>query len=140
LHFRKNEKICVDILRKYFNIIHNYHLYKTNKGLAKNCSVDVFIKTDTAEYIGIAIEYQGRQHYAPVNWGKISDESAYDNFKKQIVSDKNKKEFCANNRIKYIEIDGRKFFGSKLEKYLQDVIVPTINQIILGEYVSNSNS
>jgi hypothetical protein len=137
LHFRKNEKICFDLLKQYFNVAHNYHLYKVSDGIGKNYSVDIFIEVNSPDCRGIAIEYQGRQHYSPVNWGKISEQLARNNFDKQRASDKNKRIYCANNKIEYIEIDGRKYFGKKLKKYLCNVIVPDVNQIILQKNTSD---
>lgn len=137
LHFRKNEKICVDLLRQYFTIDHNYHLYNIDNSISKSCSVDIFIKANTPEYNGIAIEYQGRQHYVPVNWGKISYKLALSNFNKQQISDTKKRQFCRDYKIKYISIDGRKYFGDKLRKYLNDVVLPMINNIIFNKNVSS---
>lgn len=137
LHVRKNEKICVDLLGQHFAIKHNFHLHEIDNNIHKNCSVDIFIATNAVKYNGIAIEYQGRQHYAPVTWGKISNELALFNFKKQKNSDKNKKNICVNNNIKYISIDGRKYFGDKLRKYLCEKVIPMIDQIIFDKNISN---
>lgn len=48
------------------------------------------------------IEYQGEQHYRPVNFGGISDEEAYDNFMKTQHHDEIKRNYCAENNIQLI--------------------------------------
>ena len=50
----------------------------------------------------ICIEYQGEQHYRPVNFGGISDEEAYNNFLKTQYHDEIKKNYCTNNNITLI--------------------------------------
>lgn len=52
----------------------------------------------------ILIEYDGQQHYRPVNFGGISDEKAFENFKKTQVHDKIKTEYCKLNNIPLIRI------------------------------------
>lgn len=50
------------------------------------------------------IEYQGKQHYNPVQFGKMSVEEAKEQFKTQQHNDNLKREFCKNNNIKLLEI------------------------------------
>lgn len=131
LHFRKNEAICLKAIRSEFEILfHNYRLYLFNSGISKYHSVDIFLPLINKKYAGIALEYHGRQHYEPVTWGKIEKDKAEYNLKKQIESDKIKKNFCNNNNILYIVIDGRKYSNKKLEDYLINILIPKINQII----------
>ena len=54
--------------------------------------------------LNICIEYQGEQHYHPVNFGGISDEEAYDNFLKTQRHDEIKRNYCMANDIKLIYI------------------------------------
>ena len=49
--------------------------------------------------LNVCIEYQGEQHYRPVNFGGISDEEAYNNFLKTQHHDKIKRKYCMNNDI-----------------------------------------
>ena len=52
---------------------------------------------------GVAIECQGIQHFEPTNFGgKLSTEEMNINYKKQIESDRIKKELCDKNGIKLI--------------------------------------
>lgn len=50
----------------------------------------------------IAFEYQGEQHYYPVNFGGISDEEAKKNFEETTIRDGIKKQYCEKNNIKLI--------------------------------------
>lgn len=50
----------------------------------------------------ICIEYQGEQHYRPVNFGGISDEEAYNDFLITQKHDKIKSEYCMKNNIQLI--------------------------------------
>ena len=52
--------------------------------------------------LNICIEYQGEQHYKPVNFGGINDEEAYDNFLKIQHHDEIKRNYCINNNITLI--------------------------------------
>jgi len=52
----------------------------------------------------IAIEYDGRQHYEPVNYNGKSDEKAEKYFKITQKHDKMKNDYCLKNNIKLIRI------------------------------------
>lgn len=52
----------------------------------------------------ILIEYDGEQHYRPVNFGGIDDEEAYKNFKTTQLHDKIKTEYCNSHNIPLIRI------------------------------------
>ena len=52
--------------------------------------------------LNICIEYQGEQHYRPVNFGGISDEEAYNNFLKTQYHDEIKRNYCVDNNIKLV--------------------------------------
>jgi len=52
----------------------------------------------------LCIEYQGRQHYEPVQFGGMSYDKAVKNFKEQQIKDNIKRRFCYSENIKLIEI------------------------------------
>ena len=52
----------------------------------------------------VLIEYDGEQHYRPVNFGGISDVEAYDNFLITQRHDKIKTEYCKQHKINLIRI------------------------------------
>ena len=93
----KSEELVYKITKKLFNeyqVIYQYRPYylSTDKG---NMSYDVYICG-----IKIAIEYQGKQHFEPVDYfgGK-------DNFVKQQERDRLKKQLSKENGVKLIYIN-----------------------------------
>lgn len=72
------------------------------------------------------IEYNGHQHYQPVCFGGINERAAIINFDKQQIRDDKLRDFCSNNHIKLIFIDGRTYHEVKLEKYMLKEIIPTL--------------
>jgi len=52
----------------------------------------------------IIIEYDGQQHFYPVQFNNISEGKAENNFKQTQINDKTKNEYCKNNNIKLIRI------------------------------------
>lgn len=71
----------------------------------------------------LLVEYQGKQHYEPVNFGGISDKKALDKFNLQKVNDKIKKKYCKANNIPLLIIpywdygDVEKILNRELSKY-----------------------
>ena len=84
------------------------YMYNTSdndfvKEYNKNLRFDFIVKTDSEP---IYIEYDGRQHFKPVNFGGISIEKAQIRFEKQKKYDKMKDDFCNDKlflRIKYTD-------------------------------------
>ena len=70
------------------------------------------------------IEYDGEQHFRPVNFGGISDEQAKKNFEDLKVCDKLKDDFCKDKGYKMIRIGYKEFPNilSILHKELIEVI------------------
>lgn len=73
--------------------------------------VDLYVDANTQiqldfyiSELNICIEYQGQQHYQPVNFGGISDEDAYNNFLTIQCHDEIKKNYCDSNGIKLIYV------------------------------------
>jgi hypothetical protein len=62
----------------------------------------------------ICIEYQGEQHYRPVNFGGISDEEAYNSFLTTQYHDEIKRNYCIKNNIKLICIP----YWENVDEYL----------------------
>lgn len=64
--------------------------------------------------LNVCIEYQGEQHYRPVNFGGISDEEACNNFLTTQRHDEIKRNYCTNNNIKLICIP----YWENVDEYL----------------------
>ena len=121
----KNEKSIYGLLKiNNIEFNHNYKIKKICANEINNFNVDFYIPNKN-----IIIEYNGKQHYQPVNFGGISDDCANDNFIKQQSRDKYVRQFCINNNIKLIEIDGRVYKNLKLEQYIIDDIFPLIKEV-----------
>lgn len=72
----------------------------------------------------ILIEYDGEQHYMPVNFGGISDDEAKENLKKTQYHDAIKNEYCHKNNIPLIRVP----YWEK--NNLEDFIVNQLKQYI----------
>ena len=72
----------------------------------------------------IIIEYDGKQHSIPKNFGGISQEQAEDNFKQTQINDKLKDNFCKDHGYKMIRISYKDFSNilSILSNELFDII------------------
>jgi hypothetical protein len=96
----KSEKYIEDILKnRNINYISEY-TFNDCKGKKRLLPFDFYLPEKN-----IIIEYQGEQHYKPVYFNGCKDEKkvieGYESIKR---TDKIKKEYCANNNIKLIEI------------------------------------
>ena len=87
-----------------------------NRGiLGKDKSLDIFIPS-----IGVAIEYQGIQHYEPV-----AVFGGEEKLQKRIELDKKKSELCKNNGIvliefKYNEPLDQQYIQNKINSYFTE--------------------
>lgn len=66
------------------------------------------------------IEYNGIQHYQPTCFGSMSKLDADIKFEFQKIRDKLLMEYCKERQIFLLEIDGRKYKGEKLKKFVFD--------------------
>lgn len=67
------------------------------------------------------IEYQGRQHYEPVDFAGKGEEWALEQFKVNQIKDQIKRDYCKSNNIKLIEIPYWDF--DKIEEILKKELV-----------------
>ena len=88
------------------------------KNVVRRAIVDFIVDINNERYI---IEYNGKQHYEPVCFGGITYEKAKENFERQKCRDLAVDEYCKNNNITIIWIDGRIIFGKeKIRKILME--------------------
>lgn len=64
------------------------------------------------------VEYNGIQHYQPTCFGSQSKIDAEICFEKQKLRDEEMRKYCQNNGIQLLEIDGRKYKGDRLKKFV----------------------
>lgn len=109
--FLKNQYIVENTILKL-----NIQIQKiTIKLLNKTLYPDFYLP----EY-NLIIEYQGAQHYIPIKFGNYSQEIANKNFKNQQIRDQLMRDYCKENNISLLEIDGRKYKGNKLIRYTRE--------------------
>jgi hypothetical protein len=119
----KNEKIVVSLLRE--NEI-SFEWHKDIRDIVSDAqykSVDFYLAS-----IKTIIEYNGIQHYRPTCFGSMNQETAEARFVLQQERDIYLEQFCNQNGIRLIWIDGRKYTNSKLHKYMIEDIIPQLNQ------------
>jgi hypothetical protein len=114
---RKNEKI-VGVILKSLDIQY-VSQYKINLfGTYRSNAVDYYLPK-----LNLIIEYNGAQHYRPVNYGRFSDQVAEERFVDQQRRDDKLRQYCSDNHINLLEIDGRLYREAKLIEYLTEQLV-----------------
>lgn len=118
----KNQKYIFKTLKKN-NIIFDseYLINKINTNITNRYRVDFYISSRST-----IIEYNGEQHYKPIRFGNMNDEQMLINFNKQQLRDKYIEQFCNDNNIKLIWIDGRKYKNNKLIELITNEIIPLL--------------
>jgi hypothetical protein len=73
------------------------------------------------EFLKLAVEHNGQQHYQPSRFGNQTEVEAVACFRKQQEHDRRRKEFCAANRITLIEVPelGRKTKIEDLKNFIR---------------------
>jgi hypothetical protein len=119
----KNQQIVNDFLQSKCIKFNNF-LRLTIKNKLVIC--DFYIPS-----LNLIIEYNGEQHYHPVRFDKkaTTNKSAEENLKKQQERDSLLRNYCTNNKIYLLEIDGRKYYGMALKEYLGQL---DLEQIVLS--------
>ena len=121
IHLRKQ---CPNCEKYYYGekLVQNYLEYKNINNIMQHKLDDCRNKNRLPfdfylPDLNICIEYQGKQHYEPVEmFGGI------EGFTQQQHNDKIKKEYCSLNGIKLIEVSYVYNTASAVEKYLDSVI------------------
>lgn len=94
----RGEKMLKRILDEYGINYDTQHTFD-------DCVYEAKLKFDAFDLDNrIAYEYQGQQHYYPVNFGGCSDEDAQKDFEVDQIRDNIKREYCKEHNIPLIEI------------------------------------
>ena len=119
-----NEALVFNILKENdINFNHEFNIKNISSTATNNYRLDFYMD----KYFNkIAIEYNGKQHYTATGFGSMDENKANDALIKQQARDKYIDQFCKDNNITIIWIDGREFTGKKLEKYIIEEIIPQI--------------
>lgn len=120
-----------NIIRLYFNE-HNIS-YHPQYAVKLPCNKKFSLIDFYVPQCNLFIEYNGIQHFRPETFGAMSIDKAQRQFDRQLIRDGQLREYCKNNNIKLLEIDGRKYFKKTLINLLKEIILPSIinNQDIL---------
>lgn len=127
--FRKKETELYNILKDVFpddDIIRSYY----NASILGKQEIDIFFPK-----YKIGIEFQGEQHFIPIDFGGYGKVRACELFKENQLRDKKKKELCKLNNITllyYSNVKQDKFLGKKIYHTYADLI-DRINQVIKKE-------
>jgi hypothetical protein len=135
----KNEKLVGKILLDHtIRFEMQKHINQIISTESSNIRVDFYFPT-----INTIIEYNGRQHYQPIQFNNLDKERADDNFIKQQKRDQYLQLFCDRHSINLIWIDGRLFdrysghTNYKLITYISATILPMLMKIELATAASN---
>ena len=127
----KNEKLVGQVLKD--NKI-NFESQKSIKDIFifenRKIKVDFYLPQ-----INTIIEYNGRQHYQAICFNNIEKDIAELNFIKQKERDQYLQNFCDQNDIKLIWIDGRNYdtYPGPINKKLINFVLNNIIPIVSGE-------
>lgn len=117
-----NEKLVNNILKNNNFLFQRHKLYRYILN-NKKMFVDFYL-----EKYNTIIEYDGAQHFKPIRFGNMSQENANANFEKQKLRDQTLVNYCIENNINLIRINGIKYKYKKLENYINNIIIPSILQ------------
>lgn len=127
--FRKKETELYNILKSVFkenNIIHSYY----NPKILGKQEIDIYFPNEK-----IGIEFQGEQHFTPIDFSGRGVEWATKLFEDNQQRDIKKKEVCNNNNITLLYFSNvleDEFLGEKVYHKYSDLI-EKINQVIKKE-------
>jgi hypothetical protein len=121
---RKSEQIISDILKDSgFIFSRNEPIINIIPSSRRVLKMDFYLPI-----LNIILEYDGDQHYRPVDFYGMGQDIADQNFDKQKRRDKHRARICKNNNIELIIIDGRKYRENNLKNYMTNIIIPKLLQ------------
>lgn len=116
----KNEKLIWKILKNNgINFVYHEDIRKIINGENRRIYVDFYFPD-----LNSIIEYNGEQHYNLVCFGSMDKTQSEKRFLMQQERDQYLQQFCNENGIQLIWIDGRKYTNSKLKTHLIEIVIP----------------
>lgn len=108
-----NERLLASILDATgIQYEHDLSIRKLKSGEVERFEVDFYLP----QY-NYVVEYNGIQHYEPTRFGGVTMKVAEAKFVKQTGRDIYVRQFCKDNNINLLEIDGRVYKNQKLETF-----------------------
>lgn len=118
----QNEKMLYRMLQEFgLSFEYDYDIRNINHNAINKYRLDVYYPQ-----LKFAIEYNGKQHYRPSDWGGLNADEAQQRLNNQQARDRYITQFCENNNIHLIWIDGREYIGLKLRQYVAETIIPML--------------
>ena len=115
---------------KYMTIIahrqHTVHMIVNGKEVTRryDVAIEIVNKYDNSFNRWIFVEYNGEQHYRPVNFGNLDEDELMRQFKGNVERDKQKVAYCEEHNIPLIVIPYWK--KDRIEEILKDKLVDAI--------------
>ena len=130
---QKTEKVCPDCASSYGEmkikkILDKYNIfykkeYKLKKCIYKNMLRFDFAIFDNKKNLKFLIEYQGEQHYKPIDFGGKGKKFAEKQFQLNKKRDKIKKDYCKKNNIFLLEIPYTEYDN------IEDILLKEFNRL-----------
>ena len=126
----KNEKLIGQLLvnAQFIVNVHKCIRYLDKAGDKKWLFLDYYLPE-----LNAVIEYNGAQHYCPVRFGSMDQKDAEQKLLKQQTRDRILSQYCFDNDMVLIWIDGRKYKSLKLEEYVVKELIPQLREIKSGK-------
>lgn len=104
---------------KLNSLLNKYNIDFEEQYTFDGCMYNALLKFDAYDVNNnIAYEYQGEQHYYPVNFGGCDDATATENFRVGQIRDDIKRKYCKEHKIPLIEIPYWEY--NNMEEFLID--------------------
>lgn len=121
----KNETKTGEYLKELFGVDADKKLFEINRENIKRAIVDFYFTYNGKQ---VVVEYHGSQHYTDKPWNGMTRNimNNAERFARQQKRDKYLREYCRENNIILLEIDGRSYYGDKIKTYLQSKLLPLL--------------
>ena len=105
------ETKLIEILQKEGITISKQHIFE-------DCVYEKPLRFDAYDCVNnVVYEYQGEQHYKPVNFNGISKEKSISDYKLNVIRDNIKRDYCGSHNIKMVEIPYWEY--DNMEEYIK---------------------
>jgi len=105
-----------DLLPESIKISKSFRIQAEGVNLSDKIYIDFSFEKNNKRYL---IEYNGRQHYEPVNFNSMSTDRAFKRFKDQEKRDNWLRNYASENKLELLEIDGRDTEGTNIKSLLE---------------------
>ena len=116
----KNERITDACLVELLPLVPIIRQFPVKRPGHKNpAQVDFQFCLNGNEYF---VEYNGRQHYEPTNFGSMSKVQMVSKFEEQVARDSWLAQYCEEHEVVLLIIDGRNYKDAKIKPHLEEML------------------